>query len=107
MYKPAFNETYENWLLNDEDLDTFNILCTLAIFVANTVAVLYVLWSVVPFLEPLTLREDLKKLSAPLKSLTQNDINKPSPSPRLDTETDSSRSSSTIKSLIRSPQSLS
>lgn len=51
-----FENVYEDWLLSSRELDSFSILCILGAFVANIISVLYLLWSVVPWVIPRSLR---------------------------------------------------
>jgi len=44
-------ELYENWYPDSIDFDIFTVVCTLIIFFANTVSVLYILWSVTPLIK--------------------------------------------------------
>lgn len=45
------NITDESWLPSPDELDTLNVLCTLTIFAANIISVLYILWSVTPLIK--------------------------------------------------------
>lgn len=44
-------DVYEDKLLDATDLDTFNILCSFAIFISNTIGALYIVWRVVPVIK--------------------------------------------------------
>lgn len=81
------DDSGENWFLDSSDLDSFNILCTLSIFIVNLISVLYVLWSVVPLIEPFKPSVERKPLANQLElSQTAQQIAKAE-------ETSSSRSS--------------
>lgn len=44
-------DVYEQLLLDSTDLDTFNVLCSVAIFMTHLVCVIYVLWRALPFIK--------------------------------------------------------
>ena len=45
----------EYFLPTGDELDTINVLCVLAIFLSNALSVLYILWTVLPWMKPIQL----------------------------------------------------
>lgn len=44
-------DIYENKFLDATDLDTFNVLCSFAIFISNIICVVYIVWRAIPVIK--------------------------------------------------------
>lgn len=61
-------DIYENKLPDATDLDTFNILCSFAIFSTNIIGALYIVWRVVPIIKS---TNSIDKCFKPLESASK------------------------------------
>lgn len=41
----------ESWVISNDDIDTLKVFCALAIFVSHPIAILWILWCVIPWVK--------------------------------------------------------
>lgn len=45
------SERIENWLITSNEVDALNLFCALAIFISQLVGILWILWSIIPYIK--------------------------------------------------------